>query len=579
MPELSLSLNAIKVLRSRYLLKDETGKIIETPEELFHRVAIAVANAEHKFKTKEKEIRELEKKFYYLMSNQIFLPNSPTLMNAGTKLNQLSACFILPVPDDLRGIFNAVKNTALIQQSGGGCGFSFSALRPQGDYVKSTTGIASGPVSFINVFDNTTNVIKQGSKRRGANMAVLSVLHPDVENFITVKQTSGIWENFNVSVAVTDEFMHTVEQNKNYELVNPRTGKTAKKINARNLFLLIAKSAWKSAEPGLLFIDLMNRKNPTPKYPINSTNPCGEVDMPDYESCNLGSINLAKFAELDWNKLDWREKIDWVHLKETIGLAIRFLDNIVEINHYPIEEIRVMTLKHRRIGLGVMGFAKMLYKIGVRYGSKESFEIAQEIMKFIREEARNQSIALGKVRGSFPGFKDSTWHKKYKYASLRNATVTSIAPTGTISMIADTSSGIEPEFSLAYLKKVPAGEFFYFNNIFEKVLKQRKLYSKELIQKITRAGSIQKIKELPEDIQNVFVTAYDISPEQHVIMQASFQKYVDLGVSKTINLPEYARVKDVEKAYMLAWKLGCKGITVYRNKSRKEQVLYSGDSE
>ncbi|MBI2079548.1 adenosylcobalamin-dependent ribonucleoside-diphosphate reductase [Candidatus Micrarchaeota archaeon] len=563
---LELSKNSVKVLEKRYLLKDENGKIIETPEELFRRVARFVASAEGK------ESKYYEDKFYKILTNFEFLPNSPTLMNAGTELGQLAACFILKVEDDLASIFEAVKEGALIQQSGGGTGYCFSFLRPKGDFVKSTAGIASGPVSFMTAFDNATKVIKQGGKRRGANMGVLHVWHPDIERFVTAKQTPGVLENFNLSVAVDDKFMKAVEKNGTYGLINPRTKKLVRKINARKLFRLITYSAWKSAEPGILFMDTMNRFNPTPDYEIFATNPCAEVPMPDYESCNLGSINLEKFVELDWSKIEWTEKIDWIRLKETIRLAVRCLDNIVEINKYPLPQIKEMTLKHRRVGLGVMGFARVLSKIGVKYNSKLGYQVGAQLMNFINTEAKQMSYELAQKRGSFPGFSRSKL--SHKYGAMRNATVTSIAPTGTISIIADTSTGIEPLFSLAFVKQVMEGKkLSYTDLVFVKVLKERGLYSKKLMKKVIKQGSIQKIKEIPKEIREVFVTSYDLKPEEHVQMQAAFQKYTNLAVSKTINLPFEAKVKDVEQAYFLAWKLGCKGITVYRDKSRKEQVL------
>jgi ribonucleoside-diphosphate reductase alpha chain len=570
--DLKLSLNAIQVLERRYLRKDEKGRVIETPGQLFRRVASYIASAEKKFGADDETVKYYEDAFYEIMTSFEFLPNSPTLMNAGTDLGQLSACFVIGVPDDIEGIFDAVKHAAIIHKTGGGTGFAFSYLRPKGDFVKSTAGVASGPLSFMTAFDNMTNVIKQGGRRRGANMGVLHVWHPDIEEFITAKQTPGVLENFNLSVAVDDKFMKAVENDGDYELINPRTKEPVRTIKARSLFKLIAYSAWKCAEPGILFIDEINRKNPTPKYPIYATNPCGEVPAPDFESCNLGSINLSKFAEIDWSKTHWKKKINWQRLRYVVRLATQFLDNVVELNKYPIDKIREMTLLHRRIGLGVMGFARMLTKIGIRYDSEDGYAVAEEVMKFITDEARKMSHEMGRARGSFPGFKDSIWAKKYD--AMRNATVTSIAPTGTISMIANTSSGIEPLFSLAYIKTVMDGtKLYYVDDVFEHVLKVRGLYDHDLMQKVISSGSIQDIDEIPKEIRNVFVVAYDIKPEDHVKMQAAFQKYTDLGVSKTINMPYEATVEDVEKAYMLAWKLGCKGITIYRDRSRSEQVL------
>jgi ribonucleoside-diphosphate reductase alpha chain len=570
--DLKLSLNSIQVLERRYLLKDEKGKILETPSQLLHRVAHHIASAERGFGADEAASKSTEDAFYEVMSNLEFLPNSPTLMNAGTDIGQLSACFVLGIGDDLDGIFEAVKNTAIIHKSGGGTGFSFSYLRPKGDFVKSTAGVASGPLSFMTIFDVATNVVKQGGKRRGANMGVMEIWHPDVEEFISMKQTPGVMENFNVSVGIDDKFMKAVESDGEYEYLNPRTGAPVRKVRAKSLFNMIAYSAWKSAEPGILFMDTINRDNPTPKFKIRATNPCGEVPMPDFESCNLASINLAKFAEIDWSRSDWKKKVNWQRLRHVVRLGVQFLDNVIELNKYPIDKIRTQTQYHRRIGLGVMGFAKMLYKIGVKYDSDQGCEVGAHIMKFITDEARKMSHELGRARGSFPGFADSTWAKKYD--AMRNATVTSIAPTGTISMIADTSSGIEPVFSLAYVKIVMDGaRLYYSEDTFEHVLKVRGVFSSELMQNVIEFGGIQAMEEIPKEVREIFRVAHDVRPEAHVKMQAAFQKYTDLAVSKTINLPADASADDVQAAYLLAWKLGCKGITVYRDGSRGEGVL------
>jgi ribonucleoside-diphosphate reductase alpha chain len=572
--DLKLPLNSIQVLEKRYLLKDENGKIIETPSMLFRRVAHHLASNELNYGADEAMARYYEDAFYEVMTSFEFLPNSPTLMNAGTELGQLAACFVLPVRDDIEQIFESVKHQAIIHKTGGGTGFCFSYLRPKGDFVKSTAGIASGPISFMSAFDNATSVIKQGGKRRGANMATMHVWHPDIEEFITMKQTAGVMENFNVSVMADDNFMQAVEANAEYDLLNPRGMKPIRKVNARSLFKLIAYSAWKSAEPGLLFIDEINRHNPTPSEPIHATNPCGEVPMPDYESCNLGSINLVKFVELDWSKTDWKKKLNWKRLRHVVRLAVQFLDNVIDMNRYPIPQIREQTLKNRRMGLGVMGFARMLFKMGIRYDSDLGYQVGEEVMRFIEDEARKMSHELGRARGSFPGFKDSPLSAKYD--AMRNATVTSIAPTGTISMIADSSSGIEPVFALSFLKTVRAGQYYYCDEIFEQVLKVRGLYSQELMQKVMEEGSIQHMDEIPNDVKNVFRVAHDLEPEAHVLMQAAFQKNVDLAVSKTLTLPAEATVEDVEAVYLLAWKHGCKGITIYRDSSRAEQVLHIG---
>ncbi len=572
--DLKLPLNSVQVLERRYLLKDEKGKVIETPSQLFNRVAAYIASNERNYGADDETVKHYENAFHQIMTNFEFLPNSPTLMNAGTELGQLSACFTLPVEDDIEKIFESVKHQAIIHKTGGGTGFCFSFLRPKGDFVKSTAGVASGPLSFMSAFDNATNVIKQGGKRRGANMATLHVWHPDIEEFITAKQNPGVLENFNVSVMADDKFMEAVEKNGEYELINPRNNSVIRKVNARSIFKLISYSAWKSAEPGLLFIDEINRRNPTPNDPINATNPCGEVPMPDYESCNLGSINLCKFVEIDWSKTDWKKKVSWKRLRYVVRLAMQFLDNVIDLNKYPIPQIKEHTLKSRRVGLGVMGFAKMLFKMGVRYDSDLGYEVGEGVMKFINDEARKMSHELGRARGSFPTFKESPLSNKYD--AMRNATCTSIAPTGTISMIADTSSGIEPVFALSFLKTVRAGQYYYCDEVFEHVLKVRGLYSQELMQKIMDAGTIQEMEGLSDDLKNVFRVAYDIAPESHVKMQAAFQKNVELAVSKTINMPAGATVEDIERVYMLAWKTGCKGITIYRDTSRGEQVLHVG---
>ena len=564
--ELKMSLNAIKVMASRYLVKDSDLQIKESTSDLFRRVAKAVAAPEKKYGG-AKNAKEHEDAFYEMMVNKEFMPNSPTLMNAGTDLGQLSACFVLPVGDSIPGIFDAVKNTAIIHKSGGGTGFSFSRLRPKGDVVKSTGGVASGPLSFMQVFNAATEVIKQGGKRRGANMGILRVDHPDILEFITSKEQEGILSNFNISIAATDTFMRAVERNSEYDLVNPRSGKPIKKLPARAVFNLMVMMAWKNGEPGLIFIDRINSDNPTPDVgDIESTNPCGEQPLLPWESCNLGSINLERImnnGDLDWDKL-----------RETVRLSVRFLDNVVDVNKYPMKDIAEMTRANRKIGLGVMGFADMLIKMGMRYDSEETIKLSEKIMKFIQDEGRQMSAELGKQRGSFPNFKKSTLNKKYKH--MRNATVTTIAPTGTISVISDCSSGIEPLFAVSYVRDVSDSlghELLEVNRRFETMMIEREMYDDELIKKISQQGSIQDIKDVPKEIRNIFVTALDIAPEWHVRVQAAFQKYTDNAVSKTINFPNWATPHDVEKAFMLAWKLGCKGITVYRYGSREKQVL------
>ena len=561
---LKLTKNALKVLEKRYLRKDENGKVIETPEQMFRRVASNIAKADEKYGG---DVKKAEKEFYDMMVNLYFLPNSPTLMNAGTSIQQLSACFVLPVEDSMDKIFETLKHTALIHQSGGGTGFSFSRIRPKGDIVRSTGGIASGPVSFMKVFNSATDVIKQGGRRRGANMGILRVDHPDILEFITCKEDPKELTNFNISVAVTDEFMEKVKKGEDYELINPRTGKAVKKLNAKEVFDKIVEEAWKTGEPGLIFIDEINRHNPIPHIgQIEATNPCGEQPLLPYESCNLGSINLSKFVK--------NGEIDWKKLKEITWKAVHFLDNVIDMNKYPIPEIKKMTLANRKIGLGVMGFADMLIQLNIPYDSNEALELAEKIMSFIQKEARQASVELGKERGSFPNFKGSIYDGKYP--AMRNATVTTIAPTGSISIIAGCSSGIEPLFAIAFVRNVLDEEdrLYEINPYFEKIAKEMGFYSEELLQKIAdNNGSVQGLEEVPIEVQRIFVTALDISPEWHVRMQAAFQKYVDNATSKTINLRQDATIEDVRKAYMLAYELKCKGITVYRYGSRPQQVI------
>ena len=559
-----LTKNAMKVLEKRYLRKDENGKVIETPEQMFRRVAKNIAKADEKYGG---DVKKTEKEFYDMMVNLYFLPNSPTLMNAGTSIQQLSACFVLPVEDSMDKIFETLKHTALIHQSGGGTGFSFSRIRPKGDIVRSTGGIASGPVSFMKVFNSATDVIKQGGRRRGANMGILRVDHPDIMEFITCKEDPKELTNFNISVAVTDDFMEKAMKGEDYELINPRTGEAVGKLNATEVFNKIVEEAWKSGEPGVIFIDEINRHNPTPHVgEIEATNPCGEQPLLPYESCNLGSINLSRFVK--------NGEIDWEKLKEITWKAVHFLDNVIDMNKYPIPQIKKMTLANRKIGLGVMGFADMLIQLKIPYDSNEALELAEKIMSFIQKEAKAASEELGKQRGSFPNFKGSVYDGKYE--AMRNATVTTIAPTGSISIIAGCSSGIEPLFAISFVRNVLDEEdrLYEINPYFEKIAKEMGFFSEELLKKIAdNNGSVQGIEEVPQEVQRIFVTALDIPPEWHVRMQAAFQKYVDNATSKTINLREDASVEDVRKAYILAYKLKCKGITVYRYGSRPEQVI------
>ncbi len=564
--EPKLTVNALEVLRQRYLLRDENERIIESPAGLFRRVAKAVAACDSKY---GENADESEKVFHKMMSHLEFIPNTPTLFNAGTQLGQLSACFVLPVDDSLEGIFTSAKNMALIEQSGGGVGFDFSRLRPKGDIVRSTKGVASGPVSFMRIFDTGTEIIKAGGKRRGAMMAVLRVDHPDVLEFITSKQQPGFLSNFNISVAVSDEFMKAVEEDGEYWLVNPRNKQRTKKLAAKEIWDLMAKSAWMSGDPGVIFIDEVNRHNPTPLVGrIESTNPCGEQPLLPYESCNLGSINLSKMVE------DGR--INWEKLREIIHNAVHFLDNVIDANKYPLKEIEQITHANRKIGLGVMGFADMLIRLGIPYDSEDALGIGDKVMSFIQAEGHKKSVELGEKRGSFPNFEGSIW--KGKYSAMRNSTVTTVAPTGTISIIAGGSSGIEPIFAISFIRNVLAGtRLFETNPLFEMMAKERGFYSARLFEEIARTGSVQKIEGLPDDVKRLFVTALDIKPEWHVRMQAVFQKYTDNAVSKTVNLPRQATVEDVRGVYELAWKLKCKGVTVFRYGSKPEQVLYIGE--
>jgi ribonucleoside-diphosphate reductase alpha chain len=561
-----LTVNAMEVLRARYLLRDEQGNLVEAPTNLFERVAKAIAEVDARF---GEDAQESEKIFYNMMAKLEFLPNTPTLFNAGTKIGQLSACFVLPVDDSLDSIFTTLKNMATIEQTGGGVGFDFSRLRPRGDIVKSTKGVASGPVSFMRIFDTATEVIKAGGKRRGAMMAILRVDHPDILEFITAKQNPTMLSNFNVSVAVTDEFLNALKEDKTYWLINPRNNEKVKELKAKEVWNLIAHSAWASGDPGVVFIDEINRYNPTPQVgKIESTNPCGEQPLLPYESCNLGSINLSKMVQ--------NGALNWDKLRETIRNAVHFLDNVVDANVYPLKETADITLANRKIGLGVMGFADMLITLGIPYDSEEALKLGEQIMAFIREEAHKKSSEIAEKRGSFPNFKGSIWEQKYP--AFRNATVTTIAPTGTISIIAGCSSGIEPLFAISFMRNVLGGaRLFETNPLFEEAAKTRGFYSAKLLEEIARTGSVQKIKNVPDEVKRIFVTALDIDPIWHIKMQAAFQKYTDNAVSKTVNLPNEAKVEDVQKIYDLAWQLKCKGVTVFRYGSKPEQVLYIGE--
>jgi len=564
--EPKLTVNAMEVLRRRYLLKDLNERIVETPAQMFMRIARAIAKNERKYGGDEKKT---EATFYGMMSRLEFVPNSPTLFNAGTELGQLSACFVLPVADSLESIFTAVKNMALIEQTGGGVGFDFSKLRPKGDIVKSTKGVASGPVSFMRVFDVSTEIIKAGGRRRGAMMAILRADHPDIIEFIKSKQQPGFLSNFNISVAATDGFMKAVEGGGEYWLVNPRSKEEVGKLAAKEVWGLMAKSAWQSGDPGVVFIDEINRHNPTPEVGrIEATNPCGEQPLLAYESCNLGSINLSRMVE--------DRKINWGKLEETVHNCVRFLDDVIDENRYPLKETEAITRANRKIGLGVMGFADMLVKLRVPYNSEKALALGEELMKFVETQSHKESVKLGEEKGSFPNFDKSIW--KGRYDAMRNSTVTTIAPTGSISIIAGCSSGIEPIFAISFIRNVLSGtRLFETNPLFEMVAKERGFYSAQLLEKIAATGSLQKIEGIPDDVRELFVTALDIQPEWHVKMQAVFQKYTDNAVSKTVNLPREASAEDVREIYELAWKLKCKGVTVFRYGSKPEQVLYIGE--
>ncbi len=566
---LQLSGNAIRVLERRYLKKVD-NEVVETPEELFRRVADNIAGVEQTvYGASPEETKQLSQRFYDLMSSLDFLPNSPTLMNAGRELQQLSACFVLPIEDSMESIFETLKNTALVHKTGGGTGFSFSRLRPRNDIVATTGGVASGPVSFLKVFDASTQAVKQGGTRRGANMGILRCDHPDIMEFITCKRDNEDITNFNLSVGITEKFMEAVKADEEYPLINPRSGNVVRMVRAREVFDLIVEMAWNNGEPGIVFLDRINRDNPTPHLgEIESTNPCGEQPLLPNESCNLGSINLSHMVK--------DGAIDWDKLRETVHLAVHFLDNVIDANKYPLEQIEKMTKGNRKIGLGVMGFAEMLIYLGIPYDSEESVKTAREVMRFIREEGRKASCALAEKRGVFPNFKSSIYDTAGG-PRLRNATITTIAPTGTISIIANTSSGIEPLFALAFTRHVMDNEqLTEVNDVFAEYMKQAGLYSKELIEEVAKTGSLKGIDGVPEEIKRLFVTAHDISPEWHIRVQAAFQEFTDNAVSKTVNFANEATREDIRKAFVLAYELGCKGVTVYRSGSRESEVLVKG---
>ncbi len=569
MSGLHLTSNARAVLERRYLLKDESGNVIETPDEMFRRVARAIADVDRS-RVGPIEGKRYEESYTEILANLDFLPNSPTLMNAGTEVGQLSACFVIPVRDSIHDIFQAVAEMAKIHQSGGGTGFSFTSLRPKGDEVRLSGGVASGPVSFMRIFDTATEVVKQGGRRRGANMGILRADHPDILEFVEAKSEKGLLTNFNLSVEANDHFMEAVRSGGAIDLINPRTGRATGKLDARDLFDRIARSAWAGGDPGLIFLDEMNRHNPTPASgPIEATNPCGEQPLLPHESCNLGSINLRNMIR--------DGGVDWDRLARTIRIAVRFLDNIIDANRYPVDVIGATTRANRKIGLGVMGWADVLFLLGIPYASEGALEFAGELMHFIQEEGHQASIELGKERGSFPNFGKSVW-AKIGYPAMRNATVTTIAPTGTLSIIAGTTSGIEPVFALAFVRRVLDGtRLREVNPIFVEWLR-REMGAKadSILESVAKTGSLSGTADIPDESRSLFVTAADISGAWHVRMQAAFQAHTDNAVSKTVNLPRNAGWEDVRDIFHLAYDLKCKGITVYRDGSREGQVLAAG---
>ena len=573
LPEADVNDNAMVVLSKRYLKKTPDGSPEEDVQGLFWRVAGAIAAEEAKYAASPWQPEALARKFYDLMVGMRFLPNSPTLMNAGTPLGQLAACFVLPVGDSMDEIFDAVKFAALIHKSGGGTGFSFSRLRPKKSRVGSTGGVASGPVSFMRIFNTATEQVKQGGTRRGANMGILRIDHPDILEFIACKEREGELTNFNISVALTERFMQAVEKGEDYDLIDPRDGAKRGSLSAPEVFSLLVRKAWESGDPGIVFLDRINRDNPTPALgAIESTNPCGEQPLLPYEACNLGSINLSVFYDPSAP-----DGVDWAGLAETVHLAVRFLDNVIDASRYPLDQITEMVRANRKIGLGVMGFADLLYLLRIPYDSSEALTLAEKLMETVQAEARSASKTLAAERGAFPAYPESVYGKR-NLGPYRNATTTTIAPTGTLSIIAGCSSGIEPLFALSFARHVMDGEkLVEANPHFVTALREAGAHSDALMEEVTRKGSIAHIGMLPESLREVFVTAMDIEPVWHLKMQAAFQKYTDNAVSKTVNLPNSATQEEIREIYWLAYELGCKGVTVYRDGCKSNQVLCTGD--
>ena len=576
--KVELNANAAVVLEKRYFLKDLAGNPLEDAKGMFWRVAGAIAGEESKYEKSDWQVEPLARAFYDMMINWQFLPNSPTLMNAGADLGQLSACFVLPVGDSIEEIFDAIKHAAMIHKSGGGTGFSFSRLRPKDSRVGSTGGVASGPLSFLRIFNTATEQIKQGGTRRGANMGILRIDHPDILEFISAKEKEGEFNNFNLSVSLTEKFMQAVEKNEDYPLINPHNNEVTGRLNARQVFDLLASKAWESGDPGIIFIDRINRDNPTPDQgEMESTNPCGEQPLLAYEACNLGSINLTRFFKPNRNNIE--DSIDWPELKRIIHLAIRFLDNVIDASRFPLEQISEKVRANRKVGLGIMGWADLLYCLRIPYNSQPAIDLAGKLMGYIREQARRASADLARERGSFPAYPTSIYGRE-AMGPYRNATVTTIAPTGTLSILAGCSSGIEPLFALSFARNVMDGARLTESNpYFAEAVREAGCCSEALMEKVAAKGSVSGLDEVPPAIKEVFVTAMDIEPVWHLRMQAAFQELTDNAVSKTVNLPNQATVDDIRQIYRMAYQEGCKGVTVYRDGSKSVQVLYTGEHE